>query len=78
MNSTRPISNDPIYGERLRKLTKKTLEDILRDRIKALEYAKKGIEANEPEKLTVDYLELVADGMQVLARQILKERSNGK
>lgn len=64
------------YRKQFQKIDSESLEVIREDRNKALEYAEKGIKISEPEKLTPEYIELVADSMQILARMILIERSS--
>lgn len=55
-------------------LDNKGLEKIFQSRKEALKYAKQGILQSEPEKLKNDYIELIADSMQILARIVLEER----
>lgn len=44
------------------------------DRNQALEYARKGIQEIEPENLSDEYIEVVADEMQRIAGMIWTER----
>ena len=62
------------YEKEIKKLDIKVLEIISQDREKALEYARKGIEQTEPDKLADRHIARVADDMQIIARVILKER----
>ena len=45
------------------------------DRDQALEYAKKGIQEIEPENLTDEYIETLADEIQSIAKMIWEERT---
>jgi hypothetical protein len=62
------------YEKSIQKLDNEVLEIISQNREKALEYARKGIEQTEPDKLTTKDIKLIADNMQILARRILEER----
>lgn len=63
-----------IYKKPISMLNTEALEMIFQNRSKALEYASKGIMQTEPEKLNDEYIALIADSMQVLARIVLDER----
>lgn len=63
------------YQAQIEKLESDDLREIVEDREKALEAARKGIEEVEPEKLTVEHIEAMANEMQVIAKMILEERS---
>ncbi len=63
------------YQAQIEQLDSDNLKIILADREKALECAKKGIEHIEPEKLTPEHIESIANEMQIVAKMILKERS---
>ena len=63
-----------LWQDQIKTFSVQTLQTVLENREKALEYAKKGIEESEPEKITKEYVEKVANSMQVLARIVLKER----
>ena len=45
------------------------------DRDQALEYAKKGIQEIEPENLTDEYIETLADEIQSITKMIWEERT---
>lgn len=60
--------------ESIQKLDLEGLKRIFQSREVAVEYAKKGILQSQPGKLNKEYIELVADSMQVLARIVLEER----
>lgn len=62
------------YKQQLEKLDSETLEIIYNDHSKALEYAKKGIEMIEPEKLSDKYINELAYEMQAVAKMVLTER----
>lgn len=62
------------YQQQIDKLDNETLQIISTNREKALEYARRGIEQNEPEKLNDVYIEEVADNMQALAKRTLEEQ----
>ena len=51
------------------------LKIIAENREKALEYARKGIEQVEPEKLTPEHIESMANELQIVAKMILEERT---
>ncbi len=77
MDITDDILNDERYKSRIDSLDTETLKILTADRLKALEYAKKGIEEKEPEKTNdPEYLEIVANGMQELAKAVLEKRLN--
>lgn len=63
------------YQAQIELLDSDKLELIVEDREKALEYARKGIEQVEPEKLTPDHIEAMANEMQIIAKMILEERT---
>lgn len=63
------------YQAQIEQLDSDNLKIILTDREKALEYAKKGIEQLEPEKLTPEHIESIANEMQIIAKMILEERT---
>lgn len=63
-----------IYKKQLDKLSNETLGIMLKDREKELEYARKAIVEVDPQNLTDEYVEIVADGMQDLALMLLEER----
>lgn len=63
------------YSRQIRKFTTETFRILADERDKALEQARKAIKDFEPEKLTNEYVEKVADGIQELARKMLAERS---
>jgi len=63
------------YGKQIRKFTTETFKILANERDKTVEQARKAIKDFEPEKLTDEYVEKVADGMQELAREMLNERS---
>jgi len=52
-----------------------TLHIIMLDRDQALEYAKKGIQEIEPENLTDEYIETLADEIQSITKMIWEERT---
>ena len=62
------------YQKQLQGLNIATLSFIVSDRTRALEYAKKGIQEVEPENLTDEYVETVADEMQRVAKMFLEEK----
>lgn len=76
MSSNKSLLNSlpEIYKEKISALSTESLEIILQDRNKAIEYAKKGLMQTEPEKDTDAYIELIADSMQILAKIVLDER----
>lgn len=62
------------YRQQIHKFSSEGLKKIFESRETALKYAKKGIEQMEPESLNDEYVEKLADSMQVLARIVLEER----
>ena len=62
------------YKRRIQKLSSETLRLILKDPSKAYEYARKNIDKTIADNLKSEYIEMMVDGMQVLAKAILKER----
>ncbi len=66
------------YKEQLQKLDNEALRSIIKNRIKAIEYAKKGIEEVDPENLTDENIRLVAREMQIVANMLLEERIQGR
>lgn len=72
------ITEETITGDRYKKqiqiLGSEALRIVLEDRTKALEYARKAIEEKEPNNVTEEYIEIVANGMQKLAKIILEKR----
>lgn len=76
MDKIDEVLNDQRYKSRIEALKTEDLQIVANDEIKALELAKKGIEEVEPEKKDdVEYLQIVANGMQELARLVLDKRS---
>lgn len=64
------------YKAQIDELTDETLQIVVENHIKALEYAHKGIQQVEPVKQNdLEYLEAVADGIQKLARMVLEQRA---
>ena len=62
------------YQAQIEQMDSENLKIILEDREKALECARKGIEQVEPENLTPEHTEAVANEMQIIAKIILEER----
>jgi hypothetical protein len=75
MDISEDILKNNRYKEILDRLSSKTLQNLVQDRLKALEEARKGIQQEEPERLhDVEYLEALADGIQQLAQMVLEHR----
>ena len=75
MNSKNITEISKNYQKRLQNIETETLELIYKDHAKAVEYAKKGIEAVEPEKKSdSEYVETVARELQSVSLMLLKER----
>lgn len=75
MDDLKKILEDKRYKERIESLKNKDLEIVAKDEMKALELAKKGIAEVEPEKKDdLEYLNLVAHGVQQLAKMVLEKR----
>lgn len=70
------LIKDERYKKRIDRLSDKTLLLVADDRIRALKWAYEQVEKEEPErKNDIEYLEVLADGMQKLARTTLDKRS---
>jgi len=63
------------YKKRVQRLGDETLRLILKDRLKAREYAKKNIDKKISDDLKDEYIEMMVDGMQTLAEIVLEKRS---
>ena len=72
LNKTIALEPYKTFFQRLRS---ESLRRIISDRSTSLKYAKKGIKALEPDKLTDKYMETVADNMQKVAKMILEKRN---
>lgn len=66
------------YKQEIQKLNSEGLRVLSKDRSRAIEYAKKGIEEIEPEKLNDDYIRAVASEMQIIANLVLEERAKNR
>lgn len=62
------------FQDQIEKLDSDSLRDVVKDRQKALELAKRGIEQVEPKKLTHEHIESIANELQIVAKMILEER----
>ncbi len=62
------------YKKRLQVLGSETLHLILNDPSKAREYAQKNIDKTIPDNQRDEYIEMMINGMQILAKAILEER----
>lgn len=75
MGITEDILENDQYKRQIEALDNETLITVLNDHNKALDYAQKAIEQIAPEKLDdAQYLEVVANGMQQLAKSILEKK----
>lgn len=74
MNTTKVQELSLEHRRILNNLDKETLKLIVEDHSIAIEYAKKGVESVEPENVNREYIESVANEMQVLADMLLQER----
>lgn len=63
------------YQAQIEQLDSGPLQEIVTNREKAIEAARKGIELVEPEKLTPEHIEAIANEMQIIAKMILEERT---
>lgn len=75
MDSKRIIEISSKYKDLIQKLDNDTLLLIVKNRIKALEYAKKGMEEVDPDNLTDENVRSVASEMQIVANLILEEKT---
>lgn len=62
------------YKRRIQKLSSETLRLILKDPSKAYEYARKNVDKTISAHLKSEYIEMMVDGMKLLAQAILEER----
>ena len=62
------------YKKRIQKLSSETLHLILKDPSKAYEYARKNVDKSVATHLKSEYIEMMVNGMRILAQAILKER----
>ncbi len=74
-DAVRKIMETDFYASKVRKFTNETFITLISDRDQAVELARKTVEEFEPENLTDDYIEVVADAMQELAQKVLEERA---
>ena len=63
------------YQAEIEKLESEDLREIAENRERALEQARKAVEQVEPERLTPDHIEAMANEMQIIAKMILEERT---
>jgi len=76
MDITDEILKNDKYKKLVDRLSTKTLKLIAEDHLRALQEAHKGIKKEEPERLNdLEYLQAMADGMQILAKTVLGKRS---
>ncbi len=70
---------DKRYKKQVNRLSSETLLLVVDDRIKALKWAYEQVEREEPQrKNDLEYLEILADGMQQLAKTVLEKRTKNK
>ena len=62
------------YKKRIQRLSSETLRLMLKDPSKARKYARKNIDKTIADNLKSEYIEMMVDGMQILAQAILEER----
>lgn len=75
MDITEEIVTQEQYKKFFQRLRSETLRQVIKDRSTALESARKGVIEIDPEKLNDDnYIQLVADLMQKLAKLLLVNR----
>lgn len=63
------------YQTEIENLDSDQLKSIAENRDKAMEAARKGIQLVEPEELTPEHIEAIANEMQIIAKMILEERT---
>ncbi len=79
MSTIEELIKDERYKKRVDHLTNDVLKQVVDDRIKALKWAYEQVEQEEPErKNDLEYIEVVAGGMQKLAKIVLNKRSKSK
>lgn len=66
------------YKKRVQKLSSETLRIILKDPSKARKYAQKNIDKTIPDNLRNEYLKMMVEAMQELAKTILEKRNKSK
>ncbi len=68
------LASDP-YKKRIQRFSSEALRVMLKNRPKAVEYARKAIKDREPDNLTDEYVEAMVDEAQKLAQIILEQRA---
>lgn len=66
---------DGTFRAEIQRLSNEGLKRCLDDRSVALKYARQIVEKLEPENLNDEHINKLADGMQLFAQVLLKERS---
>lgn len=69
------IKQSELYKKQIQRLSTEIIRLILEDRSKALEYARIGIGQIEPNNLTEEHIEDVANELQRVAGFILEDRT---
>jgi len=73
------LIKDKRYKKRVDHLSNEVLMMVVDDMIKALEWAYEQVEKEDPTKKNdIEYIEILADGIQQLAKTTLKKRSKNK
>lgn len=62
------------FQAQIGKLESDNLREVVYNRQKAIELAKRGIEEVEPERLTPEHIESIANELQIVAKMVLEER----
>ncbi|NMC35457.1 hypothetical protein GYA49_00255 [Candidatus Beckwithbacteria bacterium] len=73
-NKALSLSQEEVFLKKFSCIHSQTFKKILESRVVALKYAKIGLEEKDPENLTPDNIEKVADILESVARIILKKR----
>lgn len=63
------------YQSQIENLDSEPLREIVENRERAVEAARKGIEMVEPDKLTPEHIEAIANEIQIIGKMILEERT---
>ena len=63
------------YKRRIQRFSSETLRLAIKDRSKALDYARKAIKEREADNLTDQYVEAIVNVMQKVAKIVLEKRA---
>lgn len=79
MNISEDILSDKRYIKQIEKISDKSLKLVAEDSIRALKEVHRGAKKVKPERANdLEYLQALADAMQLMAKTVLKERVENK